>query len=310
MNKHVMVVPEDERVVVGRHIEVNSLLSVVAVIQELLIMGTCVVAAEVSGAIAVYVFAVIVIGSRLRALNNLVHEASHNLLSTFRRLNTALGLGCAVPTLLSFSEYKRSHMRHHARLGCNDDPDLIRLKELGLHPLPARVSVGKLLAGFPRLYVRYLLGSLYLAGKLSLARRIGALSIIGAVLSAAVGERAVQIVILYWLVPFLTSYQAIKFIAETGEHTGLYQRFSHESDVRFKAIHMTRNTLVGALPAFFLYPYGDNFHMLHHRYPSVPGFNLPSLHAQLLSQNWYSMVGYPDNCPLWGEGSLLNLLMR
>jgi fatty acid desaturase len=212
--------------------------------------------------------------------------------------------------LLSLGEYKRSHMRHHARLGCSDDPDLIRLKELGLHPLPAQVSLGKLLAGLPRFYIRYLVGSLYLADKLSLAKRIGAPAVIVAALNAAVGVRAMEIVILYWLVPFLTSYQAIKFIAETGEHTGLYQRLSHECDVRFKSIHMTRNTLVGALPAFLLYPYGDNFHMLHHRYPCVPGFNLPSLHAQLLAQNWYSKVGYPDNCPLWGEGSLLNLLLR
>ena len=33
MNKHATVAREDERVVVGRHLEVNSLLSVVAVIQ-------------------------------------------------------------------------------------------------------------------------------------------------------------------------------------------------------------------------------------------------------------------------------------
>ena len=119
-----------------------------------------------------------------------------------------------------------------------------------------------------------------------------------------------HIALFYWLVPFLTSYQAVKFIAETGEHTGLYRRLSPESDIRLKSIHMTRNTLVGAFGAFFLYPYGDNFHMLHHRYPSVPGFHLQSLHKQLSSADWYSKVGYLDNCSLWGQNSLLKLLMR
>jgi fatty acid desaturase len=70
--------------------------------------------------------AVILIGSRQRAMSNLVHDGSHGNLFKNSKLNDiASNLLAALPMGESVRNYRTSHSKHHKYLGTiYDDPDL------------------------------------------------------------------------------------------------------------------------------------------------------------------------------------------
>ncbi|CAM5548384.1 hypothetical protein SBADM41S_06728 [Streptomyces badius] len=100
-----------------------------------------------------------VIARQLRALENLVHEASHyNWTRHRRRLNDVLGyLLAAAPTGSRISAYRTSHLLHHGRFGTAEDPDRYRYAELDMEALP-RTSARLFVAGVCTRLLRYQLG--------------------------------------------------------------------------------------------------------------------------------------------------------
>ena len=77
---------------------------------------------------------VIVAGTRLRALNNIVHECSHNTFTASRESNRTLGRICASVLLGSFEAYRDEHLTHHVDLGdYAHDLDLQGIEALRLH---------------------------------------------------------------------------------------------------------------------------------------------------------------------------------
>ncbi len=88
--------------------------------------------------LTMYCIAIFFIGSRMRALENLLHIGSHRMLFANRTINLIVTkLFCAYPMFLSYNLYKDSHMDHHRWLGNIDlDPDLIRYRKLGIDKLP------------------------------------------------------------------------------------------------------------------------------------------------------------------------------
>jgi len=262
-----------------------------------------------SGTWLTYLLTVILIGSRMRALNNLVHEASHNALFRSRKLNLWIGRLCALPIFLSMTDYKTSHMLHHARLGCDGDPDLIRERQL-MADKPANQRNWLLcLVNLPGKYVTYVVGSLYLGPThlQSLAIRLLLIAVLVGLGTLFFGNAALLNCLKYWVVPFFTSYQLIKFIAEAGEHSGLYSEALASEPLAVKSVEMSRN-MIPSLPLKLLfYPHGDGYHMLHHRFPAVPGLNLAKLHAHLCVTGWYEKQGFKNNCTrFFGKRQLLD----
>lgn len=257
-----------------------------------------------------YVASLLVIGSRMRAFNNLVHETSHNLLFKNKRINQVIGALCAWPLFLSLRDYKSSHMQHHYRLGHSDDPDLIRYKEIGIDTLPAKHSWWSVVKNFSRNYIYYVRGSFYCVDTRTSYQRLLPMLIIVLVATSVWGVIALKLLFHYWVIPFLTTYQIVKLIAEIGEHGGLYKESPADASLRIKAIKMTRN-MVPALPVrIFIYPHRDGFHMLHHRFPAVPGINLFALHKDLIRSGWYEEIAYVNNCKrIVGHYSLARKLM-
>ncbi|MBM4362494.1 MAG: fatty acid desaturase, partial [Deltaproteobacteria bacterium] len=80
-------------------------------------------------------------GTRINALNVLVHEGSHHSLAASRRANVLLAnLAAGYPILFDAAGYRHVHAAHHRYLGEAADPD---------RPLYAvRLGRGALLAGF------------------------------------------------------------------------------------------------------------------------------------------------------------------
>ena len=73
-----------------------------------------------------YVLAALVIGSRQQALGVLVHDATHYLLFTNRRVNDLVSdLFCAFPLGISTTLYRHTHFKHHRFTNTEGDPDWV-----------------------------------------------------------------------------------------------------------------------------------------------------------------------------------------
>jgi fatty acid desaturase len=82
--------------------------------------------------------------------------------------------------------------------------------------------------------------------------------------------------VLYWLVPYCTWHMACQYIRLICEHSAV------SSDD--PAYAMTRTTLARWWERWLIVPRNIHYHLEHHWYPSVPFYNLPTLHAHLMAQ--------------------------
>src|SRR3990167_2344615 len=232
----------------------------------------------------IYFISVLVIGSRMRALENLLHETSHGALFKSRFLNNTLGLFlCAFPIGSSLHAYRKSHMAHHTYLGNKEkDPDLIRYTKIGVDALPFEKN--RLIARFLRviflrdslMYLKNTFSSfVYVKG--TPMKELGMRLCFFFIASAVILFQGWGVYfVLYWVIPFLAPLQVIRFFSEISEHGGLYR----ERD----EIMMTRNNLINPVARFFIYPHGDAYHLTHHLLPAVPHYHLSRAHQILM--NW------------------------
>ncbi len=194
--------------------------------------------------IFIYLLTIFVIGSRMRALDNLLHEASHGSLFKNRLLNNTLGMFlCAFPIGSSLYAYRKSHMTHHSSLGDTEkDPDLIRYKKIGIDKLPFEKN--KLIKRTLRVlflrdtfsYLKNTFSSfIYVKGTppTETALRVIFFLTLGFCISFfSLGK----LFFFYWIVPFLSTLQMIRFFAEISEHGALYNEKEE--------LQMTRNNLI------------------------------------------------------------------
>lgn len=234
--------------------------------------------------IYIYLITCMIIGSRMRALENLCHEASHGSLFKNRWINDFFGsVFCAFPVFNSLPVYRKAHMNHHAFLGTGKDPDYVRFSELGLLKLPGKLAF----LGAMAMMLSFIKLPSYLIGQVK-SFWFGQLDKdfwMRVILSMGVGVVLTQYHFWYyflilWVIPFLTFFQYIKFFAEVSEHGGLYNKEK-------KAVKLSRNNLCHPVLQFFLYPHSDNLHLVHHMLPSIPHFNAYKAHEKLMSSEEY-----------------------
>ena len=233
----------------------------------------------------VYILACIVIGSRQRALMNLLHEASHNKLFKNRSANDWIArFFLAYPLGASLSAYRAEHYIHHGFLWDEaKDPKTIRYKSLGLVPPPRDAKTF-----FTRHIVRPLLLAHVahnIAGALSLKReqrsetviRFGFLALL---LIGIVAAHLILAFLLFWIVPFCTSFQIIRYWNEMAEHAGL------QDDNPWLS---TRNWNSNVLMCWLLAPHSDDlYHLTHHLFPLIPHYHLAKAHRLLLQVPQYA----------------------
>ena len=223
----------------------------------------------------------------MRALENLTHEASHHSLFRHPFFNQWFGvLFCSFPIGTSLYTYRQSHLQHHKYLGELDkDPDYIRYHELGidLFPIPRLKLIYHLLKVFCLFHVpRYLYGTLrffvYSVDEPAYekASRFLFWAIIFVALTIFNGWSNF---FFFWIIPFMTSFQVLRYLAEMSEHGGLYGSE--------REINLTRNNLCNPILRFFQYPHGDYYHLVHHFFPTIPHYNLGRVHRILLEDEEY-----------------------
>lgn len=252
-----------------------------AVLAQLVLVGALVagaVALVLKGSLLFLPLSVIVIASRQRALKNFLHDATHRNLSTSRSVNDALGRYLLAPLCgEDFALYRDRHLRHHAHLGSELDPDLPPFEVRSCAAQGPWALYARLLLNWPmwRMSVCESLPSLQgrarrflLAWWAALALALGLLGG-GATLAAFLG---------LWVLSKATVYHGVQAFTELCDHARLRPA---------SILAYTRNMPAGPL-SIVLHPHNDNYHLTHHLLPSIPMQNLAKAHRRMLRNARYA----------------------
>lgn len=210
---------------------------------------------------AFYVVAVWIIGMFQFALSEaLLHEAAHYNLFRSRRLHHRLEVLYGLPFFLTVAQYQSEHRIHHARLGGEGDGLVRDYRRLGLYDDRLNVAwiwLVKPVLGF----------GCYYASTLTLRPFKEGAKIVGfwvAVLAAFYAFGLLHVLVWYWFVPLVWSNYAFVYWSEIENH------FNTRSGTR-----------TNVSPLYNLLVHNGGYHAIHHRYPTIPWFNLPKAHALL-----------------------------
>jgi fatty acid desaturase len=241
---------------------------------------------------AVYILAVMVIGSRQHALLIIGHDASHYRYLPKRWQNDLFAnLFLMWPTFASVEGFRKFHGTHHQYTGLPNDGnrhiwythDAMGELEPGWVFPKTRTGLALVLLRralfFTGLFwvVRGVVGSFLIPSPhWMIAAKLGFYSVVAGALTyfdAWLG------LVLYWLIPFCTWHILVQYVRIICEHSAV------ESEEAEYAI--TRTTIPTGLEAFFVLPRNVGYHLEHHWYPSVPFYRLPELHQALMAREGF-----------------------
>jgi fatty acid desaturase len=219
---------------------------------------------EVLG-VAVYLLALVFIARQQRAIELMVHEASH---WSWDRTNKARNdqmadVIVAYPVMSTTNSYRKGHFIHHGTYAGEQDPCRRRFASMGLGHLDLS-SKWKIARAVLRWLPAYNLAYYTEIGSksFSMLLRWAAWHIVICIaplgLIFGLTEGATYWA-LFWLVPMFTSLPVLRSIAEAEEHD--YERGETQVDSTF-----TNNGLIHHL---LWHPWNDAYHQIHHLYPNI-----------------------------------------
>lgn len=255
---------------------------------------TAILACKLFPSIPLYLGAILLISARMRALDSFTHEASHGNLFRNPTLNYWAGLLlCAFPVGSSLTAYRVSHADHHRYLADPErDPDRVRYRELGVDAFPT--DRPQLIRHFLKVFLLmhvpgYVWGAVkgyVYSPEVPQFEQIARWLFWGGAIALILVCGWEREFLLFWLVPYLSLFQIIRYLSEISEHGGLYGAYDATRPIR-RELQVTRSNFCHPLLRFFVYPLGDRFHILHHLYPSVPHYNYERVHELLLEDDAY-----------------------
>lgn len=222
--------------------------------------------------------ALVVVGNRQLAINNLLHEASHKNLASRRGWNDFLGQWLlAVPCLTSLKRYRTDHAAHHRFLGDPArDPDHFNRPSFAS---ASWVQVWWKLVCDPSAWVSSVLGTLPKMTPREAGRLVGAWTVLLLGVALVVGPPFALAFGALWLAARATVFHALMQFREMADHFGL-----NPSSV----MTYTRNVEGNRLLALLIHPRDDSFHLVHHLAPNVPFFSVRKAHGLLLQDAEYA----------------------
>lgn len=268
--------------------QIDSVKFTAAFLLEFALIALAVVVAETWFNPLTYVLAVIVIGSRINGLGGLMHDAAHYRAYSNRKLNDFIGEIIALPTSASMAGYRNSHFSHHRELNGEKDPDWTR--NVGLQefefPAPPRVMLKYIAQYLSGLKIKSALGGFH---KNKETRDIPAavnrarLFFFAGLLVASIVFGFWKLLLLYWIVPLMTVFLAIRYLRNVAEHYAV----EHEH-----VLNESRTVVAPFWELWLIAPWGLNYHLEHHLFPSVPCFRLAELHRLLMTREPYPQIAH------------------
>jgi fatty acid desaturase len=219
------------------------------------------------------------IGSRFRALGNMMHECSHRMLTRRAALDDRLGHFLSFFDFTDFHAYRLEHRSHHRHLGHPTlDLDYVPRRRLfeRMGPFGARHILLPLSLFHLPLYVRPVLWSRRDTRRMAAARCAFNLGLLAA------GQFAIgwEALLLYYVTPYLGTYQIMRFWSDAADHAGLMTEPTEFDRARNHCLRF-------AALNWLLLPRNDQYHLVHHLFPTVPISGLPALHALLMQADEY-----------------------
>ena len=253
-----------------------------------------------------YFFTCFLISSRQRALENLIHEATHYNLCENKILNDVLGWTCAaLPLGHNINKERLSHIQGHHQLFWENelDPDFKRYKNAGFDKLPVE-SFFELFNILFRGFIRYIYDTILyfiLPQNEKILHFFVRIVVFWAfIMFSAFKLDFINGFLMYWFIPYFTFLVTIRYIAEITEHAAL------GCAVEFNS---TRNN-IGIINETFIHPHGDGFHLVHHLYPKIPFYNLKKAHELLKLDEKYLIIGKHCNSFFWYKDSSIQSLIK
>ncbi|BAW80758.1 fatty acid desaturase [Candidatus Nitrosoglobus terrae] len=238
--------------------------------------------------LSIYLIAALIIASRQKGLENLIHEASHFNLSRNRKINDTMCYWAGAMWLhpgLTLEDERKSHVEgHHAFFwDVARDPKYQGHKSIGLDQLPQKTIWGVICVlsrALARLY-RWKLFSIIKGGSLlkTAGSRYETVRRVVVILMVVILIYSGLFIpfILYFFLPAITLLPIISFIAQMSEHSGT---------IGYTEFDKSRNKL-GFIQEHFLHPHGDGYHIVHHLYPGIPHHQLRHAHNLLMKDLVY-----------------------
>lgn len=212
------------------------------------------------------------IGTRLRGINNIVHECSHATFADDRSDNVRIGRFCAAMLLKSFRKYRDDHLSHHAHNGDYEhDAEFGLIEKFGLHdPISLRTVLrhafvpltGRHLPLYTGINLSAEDGRLYLGLKLGLLAAMAIFLVVEPVAALA-----------FVVLPMFYIYPTLNFWTDCLDHAGLV---GAEDE-----IEASRNVLAPTLVRLLFFPRNDSYHLVHHLFPQIPARHLHLAHEEL-----------------------------
>ncbi len=229
-----------------------------------------------------YLLTLLFIGTRYMGLVALVHDAAHYRLSRNKKINNWIGeIFCALPLFpLTVHGYRNHHTKHHQYTNTTNDPDFFLLNNNPYYGHPkSRKSIcldliRSLLGG-------YFITTLLVSGSHAELRNLykvpntlgyARLCFFSSLIMLSLYFNFFDLLVLYWMVPVITSYSTIVYVKTVIEHD------RKELGNEIKKTKHTKDNFISSV----IFPHHMNYHLAHHLYPSVPYYNLPKLQKELL----------------------------
>ena len=249
-----------------------------------------------------YVPCIFLIAGRQGAFVQLVHEASHFLVSKNNKLNDFFGnYLCAFPIGVNFAGFRSGHNNHHVNTATpNDSPtdldkyrvvdtkkfDLYKLfiKDLvGISALEVFISYGKNKTETVNIEKKSKKKFFLFLTKLSLTQLL---------ILALFGFNIINY-ILFWIIPLISPHMflmRIRGLAEHGQSNQLGCTAETNSAGTFYTrsflteVNSYKSAIVVFLEKILIGSFNVNFHHEHHIFPNIPWYNLKKL-SKLISKN-------------------------
>ena len=226
------------------------------------------------------VVALLVIGARQLGDAVLMHEASHRSLFRNRRLNDWAGNWlCAYPIWSDLRPYRPYHLKHHAKTGKPEDPDIGLVQPFPISRGSFRRKVWRDLSGqtgwkfakgaWTRTVGRYRTDAV--ARRATQGVVVTNVALLGVLAAAGRPE-----LYLLWVGAWLTTHTLVTRIRSIAEHA----LTPDPND----PLGNTRTTKARWWERLLLAPNRVNYHLEHHLLMTVPHYNLPRMHRLLLER--------------------------
>jgi fatty acid desaturase len=233
------------------------------------------VVVDLAGHLAVTGAASLLIASRLKGLNNIVHECSHRAFSASREFNERVGSILSVVLLTDYASYKEEHGSHHRALGDYARDLDFQLRRPLAHDRPfswRRVLVQIATLQFLWFYVP----RLRLTKPEHLTGLVGFALVLGALVWRGAYHAALALALAHLV--FLALH---RFVIDIVDHGGIYAANVDE-------LYKSRNFIIGdAVLREIVFPRNDCYHLIHHLYPYLPVASFGEAHALLMEDQEY-----------------------